>query len=237
MKNAYGTVPAVATVVPHIADLEDRSAEEVLAFLVERHGRRLVLACSFQKEATVLVDLLLGIDPGARVFTLDTGVLFPETYATWRAVEERYGITVEAYRGPTLEEQARLHGDALWAREPDRCCGLRKVAPLERALDGAEVWVSGLRREQSPERAATPKLAWDARHGLLKANPLADWTEDDVWRHVRDRDLPYNVLHDQGYASIGCTHCTRPGAGRSGRWSSFAKTECGLHGRPTATRS
>ena len=197
-------------------------AEEVILEAVERFGEeRLALAASWQKETAVLVDLVRRHAPGARIFTLDTGVLFEETYATWRKVEERYGIAVESYRGDWV------HG--LWATEPDRCCAIRKVGPLERALETVDAWVSGVRREQSAERAATPKLAWDERHGKWKLNPLADWSERDVWRYIVERDLPYNALHDQGYSSIGCTHCTRPGNGREGRWAQTDKVECGLH--------
>jgi phosphoadenosine phosphosulfate reductase len=214
----------------HASDpFEGASAHELVAHLVERFHPRLYLACSFQKEASVLLDILLEVEPEARVFTLDTGVLFPETYETLRRVEERYGIEVNVYRGISLERQAAEHGEALWERDPDRCCGLRKVAPLEQALSGVDAWITGLRREQGPSRAGVPKLGWDARHGLWKACPLADWTERDVWAYIAARDLPYHPLHDRGYASIGCTHCTRPGDGREGRWAGRGKTECGLH--------
>ncbi len=215
--------------VDHPDHLENRSPEEVLSYLVERFHPRLGVACSFQKEASVILHMLVSIEPRTRFFTLDTGVLFPETHATWRALEERYGIDVIAYRGISLEEQAVRHGSALWARDPDACCALRKVRPLEQALSGLEAWVSGLRREQSPERASTPKLAWDERHGLWKANPLADWSEQEVWRYIARHDVPYHPLHDRGYASIGCTHCTVAAGGRDGRWLGSAKTECGLH--------
>lgn len=210
-------------------DLEDAPAAEVLSLVVERFHPRLALACSFQKEESVLLDLLLAIEPSARVFALDTHVLFPETYATWRAVEERHGIAIEVYEGPTLAQQAAAHGDALWAREPNACCAIRKVEPLGRALAGVDAWITGVRREQAPTRAGTRKLERDERRGLWKANPLADWTEADVWRHVLEHDLPYHPLHDRGYASIGCTHCTRPGDAREGRWAGSEKVECGLH--------
>jgi phosphoadenosine phosphosulfate reductase len=213
-----------------VPDLEELDARGVLAYMVDRFHPQLVVACSFQKEASVILDLLMQIEPRARVFTLDTHVLFPETYATWRRVEERYGIEIEVHQGPSLGRQAATHGDRLWERDPDACCNLRKVRPLEQALAGAEAWVSGVRREQSPARASTPKLGWDSRHGLWKANPLADWNEAEVWRYIVDHDVPYNPLHDRGYASIGCTHCTRPGDGREGRWAGSGKTECGLHG-------
>jgi phosphoadenosine phosphosulfate reductase len=218
--------PTTATVAP---DLEHLDASGVLEFMVERFHPRLTVACSFQKEASVVLDLLLKIAPDARVFTLDTHVLFPETYETWRRVEERYGIEVEVFQGPSLGRQAAEHGDRLWERDPDACCDLRKIQPLERALQDVDAWISGVRREQGPSRADTRKLAWDARHERWKANPLADWTEADVWRYILEHDLPYNALHDRGYSSIGCTHCTRPGNGREGRWAGTGKVECGLH--------
>ena len=213
-----------------VPDLEALDARGVLEHVVERFHPNLVVACSFQKEASVILDLILRVEPSARIFTLDTHVLFPETYETWKRVEDRYGIEVEVFQGPGLGRQAATHGDELWNREPDVCCDLRKVRPLARALSGAEAWVAGVRRDQSSSRAATPKLMWDRRHGLWKANPLADWTDRDVWRYIVEHDVPYNPLHDQGYESIGCTHCTRPGAGRDGRWAGSAKSECGLHG-------
>jgi phosphoadenosine phosphosulfate reductase len=207
----------MATTVP---DLEVLSAEEVLAYAVERHHPRLVTACSFQKEESVLIDMLLAIEPRARVFTIDTGVLFPETYEVWRAVEERYGLAVEVHDASSTD-------GGPWTAE--RCCGERKVAALERALGGAEAWVTGIRREQAPTRASAPKLEWDAARSVWKFSPLADWSEKDVWRYLEERDLPYHPLHDRGYSSIGCAPCTRPGSGREGRWAGQDKTECGLH--------
>jgi phosphoadenosine phosphosulfate reductase len=210
-------------------NVEHMSAEELLGYVAERFHPRLYVACSFQKESTVIMDMLLRIEPGARFFTLDTGLLFPETYATWRRLEERYGVKVDVYQGVSLARQRELHGDRLWERDPDACCGIRKLEPLAEALGGVDAWVTGVRREQSPERAGTPKLHWDERHGVWRANPLAHWTEKDVWRYVIDNELPYHPLHDRGYDSIGCTHCTRPGRGRTGRWAGWEKTECGLH--------
>jgi len=197
--------------------------------MVERFHPRLAVACSFQKEASVVLDLMLKVAPDARIFTLDTHVLFPESYALWRELEQRYGIRLEVYEGPSLGRQAAIHGEALWERNPDLCCSIRKIAPLAQALSGLDGWITGVRRDQAPSRAGTPKLGWDDRHELWKASPLADWTDDDVWAYVRERDLPVNPLHDRGYASIGCTHCTAPGAGRDGRWAGTGKTECGLH--------
>lgn len=202
-------------------DLESHSAEEVLGYALERFQPRISLACSFQKEESVLLDMLLRLAPEARVFTIDTGVLFEETYKTWREIEERYGVKVEVF-------------DALDATggewHADRCCTTQKVAALDRALEDLDAWITGVRREQSPTRASAAKLAWDEPHGLWKVNPLADWSEAQVWSYVRERDLPYHPLHNQGYASIGCAPCTQPGAGREGRWTGQDRLECGLHG-------
>jgi phosphoadenosine phosphosulfate reductase len=210
-------------------DVEALSAGEVIEAALERLHPGIALACSFQKEESVLLDMLLEREPKARIFTLDTHVLFPESYALWRELERRYGIRIEVFEGPSLGRQAAIHGEALWARNPDLCCSIRKVGPLAEALSGLDGWITGVRRGQSPTRAATPKLGWDERHELWKASPLADWSDEDVWAYARERDLPVNPLHEQGYASIGCTHCTTPGAGREGRWAGAGKTECGLH--------
>jgi phosphoadenosine phosphosulfate reductase len=192
------------------------TAQEVLAQAVERHHPRLAMACSFQKEESVLIDMLMEIEPQARVFTIDTGVLFPETYDVWRAVEERYGLKVEVQ-------------DAAGPWSAENCCGEAKVAGLNRALEGAEAWITGVRREQSPTRANAEQVERDEVRGIWKFNPLVDWSEKDVWSYLHERELPYHPLHDQGYASIGCAPCTLPGSGREGRWAGSAKTECGLH--------
>jgi len=192
----------------------------VLAQAVEDHHPRLALACSFQKEETVLVHMLAQIVPDARVFTIDTGVLFPETYATWRELEQRTGVRVEVFDATSPDGRP-------WTAAG--CCGERKVDALERALGGLDAWVTGLRREQAPTRAEASKLGWDEGHGLWKVSPLADWGEEQVWDYVHDHGLPYNQLHDRGYASIGCVPCTRPGTGREGRWAGQDRTECGLH--------
>lgn len=198
----------------------DRSPTEVLAEAIERHPR-LVMLCSFQKEESVLVDELVRLAEGGlplpRLVTIDTGVLFPETLATWRAFEQRFGvaIAVEDAVGP-------------WTG-PEHCCSDAKVAALERALGGADAWITGIRREQSPTRAATAQVERDEKRGIWKYNPLAAWTEKDLWRRIHERDLPYHPLHDRGYDSIGCAPCTLPGSGREGRWAGTDKTECGLH--------
>ena len=184
-------------------DPEALTATEVLGVMVEHLHPRLSLACSFQKEEAVLLDMLLAIAADARVFALDTHVLFPETYDVWRQVERRYGIQVEVYEGPSLGRQAAIHGDALWASNPTLCCSIRKVGPLGHALGGLEGWITGMRREQSPTRANAKKIGWDERHELWQANPLADWTEAEVDAYIMERELPVNVLHSRCYSSIG----------------------------------
>jgi phosphoadenosine phosphosulfate reductase len=192
-----------------------RSLSDTLAKAAEHD--KLVFLCSFQKEESVIVDELLQVAPHARVVTIDTGVLFPETLQTWRAFEERFGVRVEVEdaTGP-------------WTG-PERCCGDAKVAALERALGGADAWVTGIRREQAATRANAEFVEWDEKRSMWKYNPLADWTERDVWKRIHERDLPYHPLHDQGYSSIGCAPCTQPGSGREGRWAGTDKVECGIH--------
>jgi phosphoadenosine phosphosulfate reductase len=226
------TVPAMERSVTELvgeADVESLSADRVIRAMLEALHSEVALACSFQKEESVLLDMLLEQDPKARVFALDTHVLFPETYGVWREVERRYGICIDVYEGPSLGRQAATHGERLWERNPDLCCSIRKIGPLGAALAGLDGWITGVRRDQSPSRADTPKLGWDERHELWKASPLADWTDDAVWAYIRERELPVNPLHERGYASIGCTHCTTQGTGREGRWVGTGKTECGLH--------
>jgi phosphoadenosine phosphosulfate reductase len=202
-----------------VPDLETATAQEVLAYGVERFHPRLTMACSFQKEESVMVHMLSSICPDARVFTIDTGVLFPETLETWKRFEDRFGLKVEVV-------------DAQRPGEPwtvVNCCGQAKVDGLERGLEGVEAWFTGVRREQAPTRSGAAKLERDERRGIWKLNPLADWTEQDLWRYIFRHDLPYNPLHDRGYSSIGCAPCTLPGEGRDGRWAGTDKTECGIH--------
>jgi phosphoadenosine phosphosulfate reductase len=215
------------------ADVESLTPEEILSFLFERLPGRVALACSFQKEETVLLDMLFALEPKARVFAIDTHHLFPETYAYWRDVEKRYGTTIEVFEGPSPDELAAVHGERLWEQKPDLYLAIAKVAPLVRALAGLDAWVTGIRRDQSPTRADAPKLGWDEQHELWKASPLADWTDEMCWEYIRARELPYNPLHDQGYDSIGDSHSTKPGAGRSGRWAGIDKVECGIHTVPS----
>jgi phosphoadenosine phosphosulfate reductase len=207
---------------PLPSDVEALSAEAVLAWTLEQFPGRVALACSFQKEETVLLEMLLALEPKARVFTIDTHYLFPETYEYWRQIEQRYGITIEKFEGVPVEEN-------LWETKPDLYLAIAKVAPLVRALGELDAWITGIRRDQSPTRANAPKLGWDEQHELWKANPLADWTDEQCWEYIRERGLPYNALHDRGYDSIGDVHSTQPGKGREGRWAGTGKTECGIH--------
>jgi phosphoadenosine phosphosulfate reductase len=189
-----------------------------------RHGSKAVLLCSFQKEESVLLDELLRLDQGTgravRILTIDTGVLFEETMRTWRAFEERFDVKIEVFDASSPGEP--------WSGA-EHCCSDAKVAALERALDGAEGWITGIRREQAPTRADAELIERDEKRGLWKYNPLAHWSDKDLWRRIHERDLPYNPLHDQGYESIGCAPCTQPGSGRDGRWAGTDKTECGIH--------
>jgi phosphoadenosine phosphosulfate reductase len=192
-----------------------------------RHGADAVLLCSFQKEESVLIDELMRLDQGTgrgvRIVTIDTGVLFEETMQTWRAFEQRFGVEIEVFDASNPSSEG-----GPWSG-PEHCCSVAKVAALESALAGAEGWITGLRREQGPTRAETMPIERDEKRRLWKYNPLAHWTEKDLWRRIHERDLPYNPLHDQGYESIGCAPCTQPGQGREGRWAGTDKTECGLH--------
>ncbi len=219
----------MATSLQLPSDVESMSAQEILRFCLDSFPGRVSLACSFQKEEAVLFDMLLGIDPKARVFAIDTHHLFPETYELWRKVEQRYDMKIEVFEGPRPEELAVTHGEHLWETKPDLYLAIAKVEPLNRALMDLDCWITGIRRDQAPTRANAPKLGWDDAHELWKANPLADWSDDDCWTYIRERSLPYNSLHDRGYASIGDTHSTLPGAGREGRWAGTERTECGLH--------
>jgi phosphoadenosine phosphosulfate reductase len=206
-----------------LPELEGATAQEVLAYGVEQFHPRLTLACSFQKEESVLFHMLsevAGTRGSLRAFTIDTGVLFPETLATRKRFEERYPQIAIAVMG------ARSPGEPWTAQN---CCSAAKVAALENALKDVDAWITGIRREQAPTRAAAPKLERNEKRGIWKLNPLADWTEKDVWTYIFKHDLPYNPLHDEGYASIGCVPCTRPGTGRDGRWAGSEKTECGIH--------
>lgn len=221
----------------HTADIdwERLSPQECLRAAFEAYGDEAALSCSFGgPSGMALLDMAARIRPGVCVVSLDTGFLFAETHDVMRRAAARYDFTLHVAR-PALspEEQAEQHGERLWEHAPDLCCRLRKVEPMQAAMAGLKAWITGIRRDQSPTRRDTPVARWDEGFGLMKINPLAAWTERDVWAYIVENDVPYNALHDAGYPSIGCTHCTRavrPGEGlRAGRWSGHGKTECGLH--------
>lgn len=197
------------------------------------HEEKIVYASSFGAEAIVLIDLIHQVKPDAHIVFLDTDLHFPETYEVIQKIEERFPkLRIEKKKPKlTLDEQAAQFGTALWKRDPNQCCQIRKVIPLHETLITKEAWISGLRREQSPTRANTQFINQDHKFKNIKVCPLIHWSWDDVWAHIRDHNLPYNKLHDQKYPSIGCFPCTQAAVGdsRSGRWSGTSKTECGLH--------
>jgi len=219
------------------AHLEGASVEEILGWAAEAFGPRVTFGTGFGVEGCVIVHTIGTLGLPIDIFTLDTGLLFPETMELWRTLEQRYGVTIRAVKpAQTVEQQALHSGPALWARDPDACCRQRKVEPLRAVLADMDGWITAIRRDQTPDRAAAAVVEADARFGVIKVNPLVRWTNKDVWRYVFAHDIPYNPLHDSGYPSIGCWPCTTPvGEGedpRSGRWRLHLKRECGLHAEP-----
>ena len=189
--------------------LEEATAQESIAWALETFHPNLKFACSFQKTSSVTLDIATRIDPAARFFYLDTDVLFEETYTTRDALAARYGIEFERYSGISLEEQAALYGDKLWTRQPDACCGIRKVEPMREALSGIDCWVSGIRRVDSADPGRSRQVRLGPPLRALEAQPARGLVGEDVWNYINEHDVPYNPLHDAGYPSIGCTHCTR----------------------------
>ena len=219
------------------ASFESKHPQDVVAYALERYSPRIILACSFGAEDVALVDMIHRLNPRIPLFYLDTDFLFTETYALRDRLVEKYGLlpeqVVQVKSLLTPEAQAADYGDALWSRNPDLCCQLRKVEPLTRVLAGYDAWITGIRRDQAPTRAEAGLVEWDRKFNLVKFNPLAKWTSTDVWTYLRLYEVPYNPLHDRNYPSIGCTHCTSPVLPgedpRSGRWKDRSKIECGLH--------
>ncbi|MFC5528048.1 phosphoadenylyl-sulfate reductase [Cohnella yongneupensis] len=214
-------------------DLENETPEAIIKWAVETFPN-ITFACSFGAEDVVLVDMLQKVSPKTDIFYLDTDFHFKETYETRDKLIERYGMKfVEMKPLITPEEQAAQHGNELWKSDPTACCNIRKVEPLTRVLGRYEAWITGIRRDQAPTRANAKKIEYDVKFGLIKFNPIASWTTEDVWNYIRENNVPYNELHDRNYPSIGCEHCTRqvmPGEDpRAGRWADNEKTECGLH--------
>ena len=223
-----------ATLAQISLELEAQEPEAILLWATKEFQPGLGFACSFGgPTGMVLLDMIMQIDPAVDVFYLDTDFLFPETYHLRDICEQRYGFKAIGYKSLlTPAAQAAQHGDALWSRNPDLCCDLRKVEPNKRALEDMTAWISGMRRDQSAARGHIGIVEWDKKFDLVKLNPLATWDEHRVWAYIAEHDVPYNPLHDRNYPSIGCTYCTRPvepdSNPRSGRWAGFEKVECGI---------
>ncbi|MFO0922118.1 MAG: phosphoadenylyl-sulfate reductase [Pirellulales bacterium] len=214
--------------------LETATPQEILQWAVSRFAPRFTMATAFGPEGMTIIHMLAEIAPETPIFNLDTGYQFPETLALRDRIFERYGMRVELKRPQlTVLEYEQLNGGPVYKTDPNRCCAERKISLLKDAAVGMDAWASAIRRDQSPDRSVAPIVGWDKKFGLVKVSPLANWTKKEVWGLITKQDIPYNPLHDQGYTSIGCWPCTRavlPGEDeRAGRWSGFAKTECGLH--------
>ena len=210
------------------SELETATAREILGWAVERFGDRLTMATAFGPEGMSIIHMLSEVGPATPIFNLDTGYQFPETLELRDRVAERYGMEVQLLSPEdTVEEYERKNGGPVYKTDPNRCCFERKIKLLHRGTAGKQAWISAIRRDQSPDRAAAPIVGWDKKFGLVKVNPLANLTKGDIWKMIIDYKIPYNPLHDKGYTSIGCWPCTRAvGIGeddRAGRWSGFEK--------------
>jgi phosphoadenosine phosphosulfate reductase len=216
------------------AEYENAAPQDILRWGVREFGQDLAVVTSFQPSGIVAIQMLSEIAPQTPILTLDTGILFAETYALMDALEARFDLNLKRIKPAlTLAQQATQYGDALWERDSDACCNMRKVVPLGEALAPYQAWVTGLRRDQHG-REKTPVISWDKKYNKVKLCPFATWTEDMLWLYIESYELPYNALHDQGYPSIGCNTavCTQPtqeGNERSGRWVNSRKSECGIH--------
>jgi phosphoadenosine phosphosulfate reductase len=218
-------------------DLEREGPLATLAWAFEEFGETVALATGFGAEGAALIDMAVRVRPQPHAFFVDTGFLFPETHELRRRIEARYQIEIHAVKPVySPQEQEDTFGARLWAYDPDFCCSLRKVEPLDAHLEGFLAWITALRRDQTANRNTSRVVEWDAKREIVKINPLAAWSKKQVWDYILANDVPYNSLHDKGYPSIGCTHCTRAVRigedERAGRWAGFRKTECGLHLRP-----
>lgn len=237
MSISMNTQPSQEELAEWNQSFDGKDPAKILATALEQFGSRIILACSFGAEDVALADMMLRVNPRSVLFYLDTDFLFPETYAVRDRIIKHYELNdeqiIQVKSKMTPAEQAAQYGEGLWLRDPDQCCQLRKIEPLTRVLQNYGAWITGIRRDQSPTRANAGLVEWDAKFGLVKFNPLASWSWEQVWEYIRANGVPYNELHDQHFPSIGCTHCTAPvmpgDDPRSGRWNSSTKTECGLH--------
>jgi phosphoadenosine phosphosulfate reductase len=220
--------------------LDDAPPSEIISWAVERFRPSIVLACSFGgPTGMVALDMVMNVDRTIPVYYLDTGLLFRETYELVERVRRQYGIDpIPVAPDRTVAQQAEAFGPALWERDPNACCAMRKVQPQLSFLQNFDAWISGIRRDQAKTREATQVVQYDARFKVAKICPLAHWDERMVWTYIDAHHLPYNALHDAGYPSVGCVPCTRAVADgedrRAGRWPGFNKIECGLHAEPAA---
>ena len=228
MKPTQADLPALSDAMEH------QTPQQILRWAWDTYGPKLTMATAFGAEGCAIIAMLSEITRDVYLFNLDTGYQFPETLDTRRRLMDKYGIPIHLVRAAqSVDDMEAEHGGALYRTNPDLCCHMRKVVPLESAVQGYEAWVSAIRRDQAPTRRHAPLVGWDKKFALVKVNPLANWTKRDVWDYILQNDVPYNPLHDQGYPSIGCWPCTQAvGAGeddRAGRWAGQAKKECGLH--------
>lgn len=223
-------------------ELKSKSPKEVIDFFIRKFSAKIALSSSLGAEDQVLTEMVTSVNKDTRIFTLDTGRLFPETYDLIDRTNKKYDIKIEVYFPDyhQVEEMVKEKGINLFydsIENRKRCCHLRKIEPLKRAFKGLDIWICGLRKDQSVTRFSTKLVEWDENNGLLKLNPLIDWREKDVWDYIKKNEIPYNELHDKGFPSIGCQPCTRaikPGEDvRAGRWwwEEPEQKECGLHKR------
>lgn len=225
----------LAELAAHSERLETATPEEIIAWGAETYGDKFTMATAFGPEGCVILSMLAEIAPETYVFNLETGYQFQQTLDTRERIAEKYGIVVD-YRRPELSvpEYEAKHGGPLYKTNPNQCCFDRKIRVLQDAAKDYDAWMSGIRRDQSADRAQAAIVGWDKKFNLVKISPLANWTKKDVWKRIVDKDVPYNPLHDQGYPSIGCWPCTQKAEAngtdeRAGRWAGTGKTECGLH--------
>lgn len=228
------TTPDMQELIRLGTEFENKTPQEIIEYSLKKFGDRISLASSFGAEDVVLIDMISGIKQDARVFLLDTGYLFKETHDLVNKLKEKYSFQLDIYTADTsIEEMEKEHGRALFKNNPNLCCEIRKLRPLKKALSVLDAWITGIRRDQTPTRATTKKIEFDNNFNIVKINPIADWPSARVWAYIHENNVPYNVLHDKNYPSIGCEPCTATILSgedpRSGRWSQNEKNECGLH--------
>jgi phosphoadenosine phosphosulfate reductase len=218
------------------SNFRDKTVDDLLKWAYDTFGNELVAGTGFGSSGIVILHRLHELGLPVKAFCLDTQLLFEETYQLWKMVVKQFDIEIEPVQPIlTLAGQSEQYGEELWNKDADKCCNIRKVLPLRKYLANKKAWITGLRRAQSVTRNGIEKIEWDQVNSTYKLNPLADWSADKVWEYIHAYKLPYNSLHDQGYPSIGCVHCTSPAKDcsdeRSGRWVNLEKTECGIHFR------